>query len=526
MAKNNFTILGTIRDGHFTRVLKAEQPSLKRTVLIKTLHKHLVTDASLVKRFEREARSCAMIRSEHIVQVYDLIEMDGAPAIVMEYVEGKSLQELLQEGGQSEEFGRMVAVSVLTALTVAHRAGVVHRDIKPANIMIDRHGVVKVADFGLASVGVETTLTLEGTVLGTPAFMSPEQVSGGVVDGRSDLFSLGVTLIELVTGEKLFQGESYAECLNKILNFKIESLDRFAGTLSVSFLAFVRRLMMPRKEDRFASASDALRDLTGKEPVSPERSSQRSVKSRMLFAAGTITIIVLITASVLFFWPTGKRNGENDGSRQPKVSKVDSTKKDTLSVTVPSGIPGRSNVSGDTQRAKDMQMSARKTINVPRTVSEKQMLSEEASSEKSTPDSGYIQISCTPWAKVFLGNEYIGTTPIAGSLRVKAGQHTITFNNPSFLPLVRSVKIQAGRQTNVDANFFDQVGYLLVVSRPWAEIYVDDQYRETTPLGQPLMVTSGNRKVRLHNPAFEDIITTVAIGVRDTVKLVKSFTLK
>ena len=154
------------------------------------------------------------------------------------------------------------------------------------------------------------------------------------------------------------------------------------------------------------------------------------------------------------------------------------------------------------------------------------MLSEEASSEKSTPDSGYIQISCTPWAKVFLGNEYIGTTPIAGSLRVKAGQHTITFNNPSFLPLVRSVKIQAGRQTNVDANFFDQVGYLLVVSRPWAEIYVDDQYRETTPLGQPLMVTSGNRKVRLHNPAFEDIITTVAIGVRDTVKLVKSFTLK
>ncbi|MCX6143589.1 MAG: serine/threonine-protein kinase, partial [Ignavibacteriales bacterium] len=259
MAKNNFTILETIRDGHLTRVLKAEQPSLKRTVLIKTLHKHLVTDANLVKRFEREARSCAMIRSEHIVQVYDLIEMDGAPAIVMEYVEGKSLQELLQEGVQSEQFARMVAASVLTALTVAHRAGVVHRDIKPANIMIDRHGVVKVADFGLASVGVETTLTLEGTVLGTPAFMSPEQVSGGVVDGRSDLFSLGVTLIELVTGEKLFQGESYAECLNKILNFKIESLDRFTGIISASFLAFVRRLMMPRKEDRFASASDALR---------------------------------------------------------------------------------------------------------------------------------------------------------------------------------------------------------------------------------------------------------------------------
>ena len=526
MAKNNFIILETIRDGHLTRVLKAEQPSLKRTVLIKTLHKHLVTDANLVKRFEREARSCAMIRSEHIVQVYDLIEMDGAPAIVMEYVEGKSLQELLREGVQSEQFARMVAESVLTALTVAHRAGVVHRDIKPANIMIDQHGVVKVADFGLASVGVETTLTLEGTVLGTPAFMSPEQVSGGVVDGRSDLFSLGVTLIELVTGDKLFQGESYAECLNKILNFKIESLDRFTGTLSVSFLAFVRRLMMPRKEDRFASASDALRDLTGKEFVTPERSSQRNVKSRVLFAASILGFIVLLTTSVLLFWPTGKRNGEDEGNRRSQVATVDSTKKDTLSITAPNGIPDRSNVLQERQGTKDVQVSAGKTTNVPRTVAEKQMHSEEASSDKAAPDSGYVQISCTPWAKVFLGNEYIGTTPIAGSLKVKAGVHTITFNNPSFLPLVRSVKVQAGRQTNVDANFLDQVGYLLVVSQPWAEIYVDDQYRETTPLGQPLMVTSGNRKIRLHNPAFEDIITTVPIGVRDTVRLVKSFTLK
>jgi hypothetical protein len=150
----------------------------------------------------------------------------------------------------------------------------------------------------------------------------------------------------------------------------------------------------------------------------------------------------------------------------------------------------------------------------------------EVISEKATTDSGYIQISCTPWAKVFLGDEYIGTTPIAGSLKVKAGVHSITFNNPSFLPIVRSVTVRAGAQTPVDADFFEQVGYLLVVSQPWAEIYVDDQYRETTPIGQPLMVTSGNRKVRLHNPSFEDIITTVTIGARDTVKLVKSFTMK
>jgi serine/threonine protein kinase len=522
LGKNSFTILETIRDGHLTRVLKAEQPSLKRTVLLKTLHKHLVTDTNLVRRFEREARACAMIRSEHIVQVYDLIDLDGAPAIVMEYVEGKSLQELLQESVQSEQFARMVGASVLTALSVAHRAGVVHRDIKPANIMIDPHGIVKVADFGLASVGVETTLTLEGTVLGTPAYMSPEQVSGGAIDGRSDLFSLGVTLVELVTGEKLFQGETYAECLNKILNFKGESLDRFAGSLSVSFLTFVRRLLMPRKQDRFASAADALKELTGKDSGSPER----SVKSRVLPVLGIMAIIALMIASILYFWPPGNGNGGSEGIRQPKFTTADSTKADTLSITASSGMPKPNNTPRDSQRTRHVQTLAGNPALESRTVPEQRVLSEKGTSEKSTPDSGYVQISCTPWAKVFLGNEYIGTTPIAGSLKVRAGVHTVTFNNPSFLPLVRSVTVRAGTQTHVEANFLEQVGYLLVVSQPWAEIYVDDQYRETTPLGQPLMVTSGNRKIRLHNPAFEDIVTTVAIGARDTVKLVKSFTMK
>ena len=526
MGKNNFTILETIRDGHLTRVLKAEQPSLKRTVLIKTLHKHLVTDTNLVRRFEREARSCAMIRSEHIVQVYDLIELDGAPAIVMEYVEGKSLQELLLEGVQTELFALMVAASVLTALSVAHRAGVVHRDIKPANIMIDRHGVVKVADFGLASVGVETTLTLEGTVLGTPAYMSPEHVSGGVIDGRSDLFSLGVTLLELVTGIKLFQGESYAECLNKILNFKIESLDRFNGTLSVPFLAFLRRLMMPRKEDRFASAADALKEITGKELGPHERFAERNVRSRVLSAVGVVAIIVLMILSIFYFWPKGNGNGRNEPKKPPQLIAADSMKTDTLMTVASSEMPARSNILGDSQRTKRAEIPAGNTSDEPRTAAERQMKSEETNSQKMTSDSGYVQISCTPWAKVFLGNEYVGTTPIAGSLKVKAGVHTITFNNPSFLPLVRSITVLGGTQTHVEADFLEQVGYLLVVSQPWAEIYIDDQYRETTPLGQPLMVTAGNRKIRLHNPAFEDIVATVAVGVRDTVRFVKSFTMK
>lgn len=524
MAKNNFIILETIREGHSTRVLKAEQPSLGRTVLLKALHRHLVGDARLVKRFEREARACAMIRSEHIVQVYDLTELDGAPAIVMEYVEGKSLEELLQEGKQPEEFARMVAAGVLKALSVAHRAGVIHRDIKPANILIDRHGMVKVTDFGLASIGAATTLTAEGTVVGTPAYMSPEQVSGGTLDGRTDLFSLGVTLIELITGEKLFHGETYAECFNKILNYKSSSIDHFAEDLSAPFLNVVRRLMMPRREDRYASADEALRNLTGEEIRPKGRSSPSRRRFRNRLTMGFAAVLVFVVLFIIRPWAT-KQPG-NELKEQPTSTQGDSLKLDRTSVLVPSVPSRQGSVTQDSQRTKTGKVFSRKTRQESETQALKPVSSEESASGRAVVDSGYVEIACTPWAKVFIGGEYVGTTPIAGALKVRAGTHTITFNNPSFLPLVKTVTVQPATETRVEANFLETVGYLLVVCHPWAEIYVDDQYRETTPLGQPLMLSSGNRKVRLHNPSFEDIVTTVTIGVRDTFRLVKSFSVK
>lgn len=526
MAKNNFVILGIIREGHSTRVLKAEQPSLGRTVLLKVLHRHLVGDAHLVKRFEREARACAMIRSEHIVQVYDLTELDGAPAIVMEYVEGKSLEELLQEGKRPEEFARTVASGVLKALSVAHRAGVIHRDIKPANILIDQSGVVKVTDFGLASIGAPTTLTAEGTVMGTPAYMSPEQVSGGKLNGRTDLFSLGVTLIELVTGEKLFHGESYTDCFNKILNYKSGSIDRFADYFSAPFLNFIRRLMMPRREDRYASADEALRDLTGEEVRPKEKLSLSSAKFQIRLTVGVIAVLVLALVVLLFIRPWATKQAANELKSQPQLIPSDSLKLDRTSVAVPSDTLRQGDSARDSQQTKTTKTPLSSTRRGPEKALTTPASLEESVARSAIVDSGYVEIACTPWAKVFVESEYIGTTPIAGSLKVRAGTHTITFNHPLFLPLVKSVTVLPGTQTRVEANFYENVGYLLIVCRPWAEIYVDDQYRETTPLSQPLMVSSGSRKVRLHNPSFEDIVSTVTVGVNDTVKIVRSFPMK
>ncbi len=189
MAEDSFTVLELISQSPTTSVYKAHQNVLYRTVLLKVLHKHLLKDKELVARFSREAKACAILHSENIVQVYDLTEVDGAPAIVMEFVEGQSLDDaLLDHNTRSEEMLLRVAVSVLNALGYAHERGVIHRDIKPGNILISNTGSIKVTDFGLAVLSGSPSLTIDGTLIGTPAYMSPEQSRGEPVDLRTDLF--------------------------------------------------------------------------------------------------------------------------------------------------------------------------------------------------------------------------------------------------------------------------------------------------------------------------------------------------
>ncbi|NUN70185.1 MAG: serine/threonine protein kinase, partial [Bacteroidetes bacterium] len=209
MSSQQFTIEQKLSESATTVVYRAFDTVLHRTVLLKVLHPHLANDAELTGRFMREARACAALRSEHIVQIYDLTDYDGAPAIVMEYVEGRSLKDVIASGAhRTPAFAATVARHVLRALSVAHERGIIHRDIKPGNILVSTAGTVKVTDFGLAAVALSPTMTMEGMVLGTPAYMAPEQVRGDEVDHRTDLFALGLTVAETVTGERLFEGST------------------------------------------------------------------------------------------------------------------------------------------------------------------------------------------------------------------------------------------------------------------------------------------------------------------------------
>ncbi|MFN3484908.1 MAG: serine/threonine-protein kinase [Planctomycetota bacterium] len=255
-------LLSFLGKGGMGSVYLAEHLFLRRRVAIKILSRDLSADPEETARFEREAVAAARLDHENIVRIYDVDEERGRPFIVMEYVEGEDLEEALRRRGalpvrRAAEIAREVA----RALQHAHAAGVVHRDIKPANILLRKDGRVKITDFGLARAAGERELGEDGTVLGTPYYVSPEQAQGLPADGRSDLYSLGVTFYQMLTARRPFEGRSPESVVRKHLDARRPSARVHRPGLARALEAILQRLLAVRPEDRYPDARSLRKDL-------------------------------------------------------------------------------------------------------------------------------------------------------------------------------------------------------------------------------------------------------------------------
>jgi eukaryotic-like serine/threonine-protein kinase len=257
-----YEIVGELGRGAMGVVYRAIDPNIGRTVALKTTR--LDVDATerkeLVLRFRNEAHAAGQMNHPNIVTIHDADECEGLFYIAMECLEGETLQSLMGENrltssAQIVDIARQVAVG----LEYAHSMRVVHRDIKPANIMITRQGVAKIMDFGISkSVG---TLTRSGQILGTPYYMSPEQVMGHTLDGRSDLFSFGVVLYEIATGARPFGGDTVATVIYKIINENPLPACELHSTVHPGLSAVIARALEKKPQDRYQTGAELAADL-------------------------------------------------------------------------------------------------------------------------------------------------------------------------------------------------------------------------------------------------------------------------
>ncbi len=309
MLAGKYRILEPIGKGGMGVVYKAEDIKLKRTVAVKFLPLELADDSEAGERFLREAQAAAALSHPHICTIHEINEEEEQPFIVMEYVEGQSLNQKIKQGPLEQTAALDIAIQVAEGLEEAHKKGIIHRDIKPGNIMLTTKGQAKVMDFGLAKVLGESLITKEAKTMGTVAYMSPEQAQGKVVDSRTDIWSLGVVLFEMLTAELPFKGEREASVLYSIVHEEPRSFKGLRPPVPSELQRIITRAMKKGPQSRYRSAAEMLGDLRKyQEALKAEaigvfslRTFLKRIRQPRVVVPAAIAIIATALLSVWFF---------------------------------------------------------------------------------------------------------------------------------------------------------------------------------------------------------------------------------
>jgi serine/threonine protein kinase len=260
---DKYAVLQKVGEGGMATVYRGRHQTLERDVAIKVLHPHLSSSQRNRKRFEREAQAIEHLRHENILEIFDYSGLEGHDCyIVTEFVEGETLSALLAARGRfPSEVTAILGIDLCRALEYAHRQGVLHRDVKTDNVMLRVDGTLKLMDFGIARFLDETKVTMTGALVGSPAFMSPEQAREAPLDARSDLFSLGTVLYTLVTGSLPFTGGNPSLILKNVIEGNRPSVPELAPTISPALADLIERLMATDPSDRPTTAQEAADEL-------------------------------------------------------------------------------------------------------------------------------------------------------------------------------------------------------------------------------------------------------------------------
>jgi TolB-like protein/tetratricopeptide (TPR) repeat protein len=338
----HYRLVEKLGEGGMGVVWKAVDTTLDREVAIKVLPDDVAADRDRVSRFAREAKAIAALNHPNIVTIHSVDEADGIHFLTMELVEGEALESLIPEGGLPAERILELAIPVADALSAAHEKNITHRDIKPGNIMVTKEGRVKVLDFGLAKLHREVdpaslsralteSATREGVVMGTPLYMSPEQINGKPLDHRSDIFSLGIVLYEMATGRRPFAGESIPSVISSILRDEPQPVDRIRTDLPHDLARIIRRCLEKEPDRRCQSAKDVRNDLrdvareleagriVASPPVAGAPAQPRARRRFRPLAAGIAAAVLLIGSLLLVLNRDRLRRLGFPGIRAPTI---------------------------------------------------------------------------------------------------------------------------------------------------------------------------------------------------------------
>lgn len=547
--ETKYRIEETLATGGMATIYKGVQISLNREVVIKKLHPHLAEDANFVKRFRREAAILAKLQHENIVSIYDFYEKEGDKFIVLEYIKGKSLKEIIRERGKLPiEYALYVLKEVLKGLAYIHSNGILHRDLKPDNIMIADDGTVKITDFGLAFGHENVNVTNPGTYMGTPAYFPPEQLAGMPLSPASDIFSLGISLSEMLIGKNPFEGKNQFETINNILYYKKLNIDFDAENVPMVIEDLLKKMLESSADKRFASAGEALAIVNHitiavtKHQFMEYMSGAVSVKADYKFdiqirkkgeSLKIIILVVLIAvfAAVIFLQ---SRFLQKTQVETVYVTKNPERQPSLLIRSVPEGIEVSINDSIIVKTPQILSLS-RDTYSFVIVTPGYERGDTELFLEKDdtltlypavkvvTKDYGFIALNVQPWADFYIDGQFVDRTPVNKEIQVEAGNHQIELRHPNRKIYRDNIEVLKDSTLSISVELEKAYGYLRIVVRPWADVYIDDSLIGTTPFADSITLLTGPHKLRLSNPNYSDIEDEITISEKEALRKVYSY---
>ena len=488
-----YKILEELGKGATSICYRAIKPPLEREILLKVLHPQFASDAEILSRFEREARIMSRLTHPNILQIIDFGKIEGTYFVAMEFVEGESLEQRITQKKLAQKETVSIIMDLLDALSYVHTKGIIHRDIKPSNIIVTKEGIPKLTDFGLAWAKSVSGITREGTFLGTPGYMAIEQLKGEKVDQRTDIYSLGLVFLELLTGVKAYSGDNYGAVIQNILTKTPKGISKLDSQVPEGIAKIVKKMIEKDREKRYKNASDVLLDLKilMGEPIPKKKHVARGFIPRLrvvvpikhVRASPLVSWSIIILVIALVGWNMKKLYEPSH------VSSV-STKS---FLQVPKESISSPKVDIKTNKLTNKIRPPLAEINFT------------------------IYIYVLPYAEVYLDDSLIGESPPGLEIGVQPGPHILSFKSPQFPTVTKQVEIE--RSERLSVNLFHEVSYIQLFIKPWAEVWVDGAYEGTTPLATPLILTPGYHKIRLHNPYFQDYIDTLNLAKGDTLEI-------
>lgn len=508
-----FQIIEVLKKDEHAAVFLANHIYLSKKIILKVLNTQKISDSTLVERFKREAKILAKLDSQHIIKVLDFGMFKEYFYISFEYIEGFSLRNLLKKNELTEEQKYNLSVQLLKGLYFAHQNQIIHRDIKPENIFVDANLNLKLGDFGLALSAEDSFVTNPYSIVGTPSYMSPEQVRGAKLNAQSDLFSAGVVIFELFTGKNPFLKENVNLTLNEIMVFDEDELEKELSGVRQELKDVLIRLLKKNSKDRYLTALDALNDLgvSVDQPTLVLTYDERINKRKLWPVVFAIIATVIVIG---FGWLVIKAFRET-----PQFSNQNQTNPQTENVKKDSAI----NVDQVNQNNLIKPLIDTTTIQKPVSNQQtEQIKTQQNNTEQSAvskpPSYGWFDVQSNEGTKIFINGEEMAVAPVQKPIMLQEGDYTLKLTNPNYPVYDTTFTIKGKETSKLYVNLNSLVAYINVYCEPWSKVYFNSSYKGETPVRE-LKIVPDVIRVSLRRDNFQDIDTVINVRKGDRLNL-------